>query len=93
MDCFGGGSSTEALIGIAIGAIEAGMCQTVAVFRSMNGYTQVRIGGTGARAAAPVGGAASSSALRLAVRPAQMFSPHVPPSHVRVRDDADQVAP
>jgi acetyl-CoA acetyltransferase len=58
MDCFGGGSSTEALIGIAIGVIEAGMCNTVAVFRSMNGYSQVRIGGTGARAAAPVTGGA-----------------------------------
>ena len=52
MDCAGGGSSTEALIGLAIGAIEAGMCDTVAIFRAMNGYSQVRIGGTGARAAA-----------------------------------------
>lgn len=58
MDVFGGGSSTEALIGIAIGVIEAGMCNTVAIFRSMNGYSQVRIGGTGARAAAPVNGGA-----------------------------------
>jgi acetyl-CoA acetyltransferase len=56
MDCFGGGSSTEALIGIAIGVIEAGMCSTVAIFRSMNGYSRVRIGGTGPRAAAPVSG-------------------------------------
>src|SRR4030095_13777724 len=47
MDVVGGGSSTEALIGLAIGAIEAGMCKTVALFRSMNGYTEVRIGGTG----------------------------------------------
>ena len=54
MDCFGGGSSTEALIGIATGVIEAGMCRTVAIFRSMNGYSQVRIGASGARAAAPV---------------------------------------
>ncbi|MBI2872662.1 MAG: thiolase [Chloroflexi bacterium] len=54
MDCSGGGSSTEALIGLAIGAIEVGMCHTVAIFRSMNGYTQVRIGGTGARARAPI---------------------------------------
>ncbi|MEL7158262.1 MAG: hypothetical protein AAFN30_16920 [Actinomycetota bacterium] len=58
MDCFGGGSSTEALIGIAIGVIEAGMCNAVVIFRSMNGYTQVRIGGTGARAAAPLSGGA-----------------------------------
>jgi acetyl-CoA acetyltransferase len=56
MDCSGGGSSTEALVGLAIGAIEAGMCETVAIFRSMNGYSQVRIGGTGARAATPVSG-------------------------------------
>jgi acetyl-CoA acetyltransferase len=54
MDVFGGGSSTEALIGLAMGAIEAGMCNTVALFRSMNGYTEFRIGGTGARAAQPV---------------------------------------
>jgi acetyl-CoA acetyltransferase len=54
MDVHGGGSSSEALIGIAMGVIEAGMCKTVAIFRSMNGYTQVRIGGTGARSAAPI---------------------------------------
>lgn len=54
MDVFGGGSSTEALCGMAIGLIEAGMCKTVVIFRAMNGFSQVRIGGTGARAAAPV---------------------------------------
>jgi acetyl-CoA acetyltransferase len=56
MDVFGGGSSTEALVGIAMGVIEAGMCKTVVIFRAMNGYSQVRIGGTGVRAAAPVSG-------------------------------------
>ncbi|MBT7759703.1 MAG: hypothetical protein HN732_20400, partial [Rhodospirillaceae bacterium] len=56
MDVMGGGSSTEALTGIAMGVIEAGMCQTVAIFRSMNGHSQTRIGGTGARAVAPVVG-------------------------------------
>jgi acetyl-CoA acetyltransferase len=56
MDVVGGGSSTEALVGLAMGAIEAGMCRTVAIFRSMNGYTELRIGGTGARSAAPVRG-------------------------------------
>ena len=50
MDCSGGGSSTEALIGIAMGVIEAGMCKTVAIFRAMNGYTEARIGGTGQQA-------------------------------------------
>lgn len=56
MDVHGGGSSTEALIGIAIGVIEAGMCKSVVIFRSMNGFSQVRIGGTGARSAVPVSG-------------------------------------
>ena len=56
LDVFGGGSSTEALIGMAIGVIEAGMCKTVVLFRAMNGYSQVRIGGTGARSAVPVTG-------------------------------------
>ena len=40
------GSSTEALVGMAIGAIEAGMCHTVAIYRSMNGYSEARMGGT-----------------------------------------------
>src|ERR1700750_1891954 len=56
MDVFGGGSSTEALVRIGIGLIEAGCCKVVAIFRSMDGYSQVRIGGTGARSAAPVVG-------------------------------------
>jgi acetyl-CoA acetyltransferase len=56
MDVHGGGSSIEALIGIAMGVIEAGMCRTVAIFRAMNGYSQVRIGGTGARSAVPING-------------------------------------
>ena len=53
MDVMGGGSSTEALIGIAIGVIEAGMCKTVVIFREMNGYSQKRIGGTGRGSGAP----------------------------------------
>ena len=56
MDVHGGGSSSEALIGIAMGVIEAGMCKTVAIYRAMNGYSEVRIGGTGARSAPPVAG-------------------------------------
>ena len=65
MDVFGGGSSTEALVGLAIGAIEAGMCSTVALLRSMNGYSDFRIGGTGARAAQPVRGLDLRSLRRL----------------------------
>src|SRR5256886_14515801 len=53
MDVVGGGSSTEALVGLAMGAIETGMCNTVAIYRSMNGYSEFRIGGTRARAAPP----------------------------------------
>jgi len=69
MDVVGGGSSTEALIGLAMGAIEVGMCRTMVLFRSMNGYSEVRIGGTRARGAAPVRG------QDLAIRPYGMASP------------------
>lgn len=51
MDVYGGGSSIEALVGIAMGVIEAGMCKTVVIYRAMNGFSQVRIGGTGGKGA------------------------------------------
>lgn len=75
MDCTGGGSSIEALVGLAIGAIEAGMCSTIAIFRSMNGFSQHRFGGTGVRAAYPVIGDALHSRAYGWESPAQMFSP------------------
>jgi acetyl-CoA acetyltransferase len=75
MDVFGGGSSTEALVGIAIGVIEAGMCKVVAIFRAMNGYSQVRIGGTGVRAAAPVSGDMLHGRAYGWQSAGQMFSP------------------
>jgi acetyl-CoA acetyltransferase len=75
MDCFGGGSSTEALIGIAIGVIEAGLCKCVAIFRAMNGYSQVRIGGTGARSAVPVSGDMLHSRAYGWQSAGQMFAP------------------
>src|SRR5271170_255600 len=75
MDVFGGGSSTEALIGIAIGVIEAGMCNAVAIFRSMNGFSQVRIGGTGARSAVPVSGDALHNRAYGWQAAGQMFAP------------------
>src|SRR5260221_11986186 len=56
MDCVGGGSSTEALIGIAIGIMEAGLCKGVAIFRGMKGFSQGGIDGTRGRSPAPVGG-------------------------------------
>src|ERR1043165_9397192 len=75
MDVFGGGSSTEALIGMAIGLMEAGMCKCVAIFRAMNGFSQVRIGGTGARAAAPVAGDMIHSRAYGWQSAGQMFAP------------------
>src|SRR5580658_7260986 len=75
MDVFGGGSSTEALVGIAMGVIEAGMCKVVVIFRAMNGYSQVRIGGTGVRAAAPVSGDMLHSRAYGWQSAGQMFSP------------------
>ncbi len=75
MDVYGGGSSTEALVGIAIGVIEAGLCKTVAIYRAMNGYSQVRIGGTGARAAAPISGDQLHSRAYGWQSAGQMFAP------------------
>lgn len=75
MDCYGGGSSTEALIGIATGVIAAGMCRTVVIFRAMNGFSQVRIGGTGARSAVPVDGDNLHSRAYGWQSAGQMFAP------------------
>ena len=75
VDMQGGGSSTEALVGIAIGVIEAGMCNTVAIFRSMNGYTANRIGGTGAAAAAPIAGDEIHRRAHGWLSPGQWFAP------------------
>ncbi len=74
MDVLGGGSSTEALIGIAIGVIEAGLCKTVAIYRSMNGFSQVRMGATGARSAGPTVGDALHSRGYGMNSPGQLFS-------------------
>ncbi len=67
-DVIGGGSSTEGLVAYAMGLMEVGLCRAVVIFRAMNGYSEFRIGGTGARAAAPVRG------LELADRPFGMMS-------------------
>src|SRR6476660_7998661 len=75
MDVFGGGSSTEALVGIAMGVIEAGMCKVVVIFRAMNGFSQVRIGGTGARSAVPVAGENLHNRAYGWQSAGQMFSP------------------
>ena len=75
MDVFGGGSSTEALVGMAIGVIEAGMCNTLVVYRSMNGFSEVRIGGTGKRSAVPITGDQMHNRAYGWQSAAQSFSP------------------
>ncbi|MDP6564512.1 MAG: hypothetical protein QF578_06765 [Alphaproteobacteria bacterium] len=75
MDVFGGGSSSEALVGMAMGVIEAGMCETVVIFRSMNGYSQTRVGGTGARAVAPIAAEQLHQRSYGWQSPGQMFAP------------------
>src|SRR5262245_55448401 len=75
MDVHGGGSSTEALIGIAIGGSDVGMCKTVAIFRSMDGYAPVRIGGTGSRSAASLSGHQVHSRAYGWQSAGQMFAP------------------
>lgn len=73
MDCSGGGSSTEALVGIATGVIEAGMCDTVAIYRSMLGATGVRMGGSGG-GRRQIGGRALLYRIYGWSSPAQMFA-------------------
>jgi acetyl-CoA acetyltransferase len=90
MDVFGGGSSTEALVGLAMGAIEAGMCNTVALFRSMNGYTEFRIGGTGTRAYC-AGGPAARATTRRAGGAGLLLAVHRN-AHRHDRDRHDHVA-
>ena len=45
LDIMGGGSSTEALIGHAVGLLEGGYCKVIVIFRSMNGRSGRRMGG------------------------------------------------
>ncbi len=55
-DTGGGGSSTETLISVALGALENGQCDAMIVYRSMNGRTGLRMGGnppSGVRELAP----------------------------------------
>jgi hypothetical protein len=37
------------LVGIATGVIDAGLCKTVAIYRLINSFSQMRIGGSGTR--------------------------------------------
>jgi len=73
-DIIGGGGSIEALIGMAMGVIEAGMCETVAIFRSMNGATGRRMGGSGGGRGGRVGGTSLFGPIYGQVSPAEMFA-------------------
>ena len=53
LDGSGAGTSPETLIGTATGVIEAGMCNTVVIFRAMNGYSGQRIGTRGGGSGPP----------------------------------------
>jgi acetyl-CoA acetyltransferase len=56
VDTVGGGSSTETIISVALGALEGGTCDAMILYRTMNGRTGFRMGGnppTGVRALAP----------------------------------------
>ena len=75
MDVWGGGSSTEALVGLAMGAIEAGMCHTVVIFRSMNGYSANRMGGTGSMSQSPIVGDELHRRVYGWQSPGQWFAP------------------
>ena len=44
-DTLGGGSSTETLIAVALGALEEGSCDAMIIERTMNGRTFLRMGG------------------------------------------------
>ena len=74
MDCSGGGSATEALVGLAMGAIEAGMCDSVAIYRSMNGYSHFRMSSKEAGAATPVSGIDLLTRTYAQFMPVQMFA-------------------
>ena len=54
VDIIGGGNSTETLVAHAIGLIEAGYCENMLIFRSMNGRSFNRQGGQAPDGAAPV---------------------------------------
>ena len=73
-DMIGGGGSIETLIGMAMGVIEAGMCETVAIFRSMNGATGRRMGGTGGGRGRRVGASSLFGPIYGQVSPAEMFA-------------------
>ena len=74
VDVWGGGSTTEALVGLARGAIEVGMCHTVAIFRSMNGYSQYRMSSKDAAEVTPVSGSDVMNKPYGLFMPVQLFA-------------------
>ncbi len=77
-EILGGGTSTEALVGKAIGLIEAGYCKVMVIFRSMNGRSGVRMGGQAPEGPAPPVQARGYDQFAMhwgATSPAQYFAP------------------
>ena len=75
MDCSAGAPSYGSPDWAGDRGYRSGQCETVAIFRSMNGYSEVRIGGTGRRAATPVGGSQLLSRPYGMVSAGQSFAP------------------
>ncbi|MCH8189986.1 MAG: thiolase [Chloroflexi bacterium] len=76
VDITGGGSSTEALIAHAVGLLEGGYCNTMVIFRSMNGRSGRRMGGqtpSGPMPPMPIAGPEGLRQLQGFTTPAQSF--------------------
>src|SRR5438067_6631055 len=76
VDIVGGGSSTEALVANSIGLLEAGYCKAMVVFRSMNGRSNLRMGGQAPSGPAQPVAAAGDGQFRMVqgfTTPAQSF--------------------
>ncbi len=63
MDGRGGGAAAEAQVAAAIGVMEVGNANCVAVWRANNGYSQIRLGHSGFRAGLPIFGTFSNNGM------------------------------
>ncbi len=72
LDLYGGGHNSPLLVGQAMIAVEAGMCEAILLYRSLNGRSGVRFGTAGG--AQPVGGVFQFSAPHGYMVPGQWFA-------------------